>query len=198
MCASIWSITGADKPSMVELVVGRIGKPHGIRCEDTVEVRTDAPEVRFAAGAVLRTEPAATGPLTVEHAHWHSGRLLLSFAGVRDRCAAEALRNVLVVVSVAADESTGDDEEFYDHQLLGLRVLALDGTAIGDVTAVLHLPAQDVLVVRRTRGAEVLIPFVAQIVPEVDLTGGFVRVNPPPGLLELDDPDPDPPAAVPS
>lgn len=173
----------------VELVVGRIGKPHGIRGEVTVEVRTDAPEVRFAAGAVLRTEPAGAGPLTVQHLHWHSGRLLLSFAGVHDRTAAEALRDVRLVVSVAADEGTGDDEEFYDHQLIGLRVLALDGTALGTVADVLHLPSQDVLAIGRANGGEALIPFVAEIVPEVDVAAGFVRVNPPPGLLELSDPD---------
>ncbi|MGQ0631727.1 MAG: ribosome maturation factor RimM [Sporichthyaceae bacterium] len=175
---------------MVELVVGRIGKPHGIRGEVTVEVRTDAPEVRFAPGAVLRTEPAVAGPLTVEHLHWHSGRLLLTFTGISDRTAAQALRDVRLVVSVAADEATGDDDEFYDHQLVGLRVIALDDTVLGSVAEVLHLPSQDVLAIRRVHGGEALIPFVTEIVPDVDVVAGFVRVNPPPGLLELSDPEP--------
>jgi 16S rRNA processing protein RimM len=168
----------------MELVVGRIGRPHGVRGEVTIEVRTDDPDVRFAPGTVLRTDPAAAGPLTVEYTHWHSGRLLLALAGVEDRSRAEELRNVLLVIDVDADERPTDDEEYYDHQLVGLAAHTMTGEPIGTVAEVLHLPSQDLLAVRRTDGRETLVPFVAAIVPEVDLAAGVLRVDAPPGLLD--------------
>ena len=168
----------------LRLVVGRIGRAHGLRGDVAVDVRTDDPELRFAAGTVLLTDPPAVGPLTVESGKAHSGRLLLRFAGVADRTAAEALRGTLLVVDVDPDERPEDPDEFYDHQLVGLRVRTLDLVDVGEVADVLHLPAQDVLAVRREDGAEVLVPFVAAIVPVVDLDAGQVLVDPPAGLLE--------------
>ncbi|MBI1377762.1 MAG: ribosome maturation factor RimM [Frankiales bacterium] len=171
------------------VVVGRIGRPHGIRGEVTVEVRTDSPETRFAPGSVLVTEPARLGPLTVAAARWHSGRLLLSVAGVRDRTGAEALRGAVLSADVADDEVPEDPEEFFDHQLRGLRVVGVDGAPIGTVGDVVHLPGQDLLSVVREDGREVLVPFVAELVPDIDVEAGVVTVAPPPGLLELDEPD---------
>jgi 16S rRNA processing protein RimM len=168
----------------VELVVGRIGRPHGVRGEVSIEVRTDAPELRFAPGAVLRTDPASAGPLTVEYTHWHSGRLLLALEGVEDRNRAEELRNVLLLVDVPDDERPDDDEEYYDHQLIGLAAQTSGGEAIGTVIEVLHLPSQDLLALRHVDGREVLVPFVAAIVPEIDLAAGVVRIDAPPGLLD--------------
>ena len=83
----------------MQLVVGRVGRPHGIRGEVTVQVRTDDPGRRFAAGSVLATEPADRGPLTVLSSRWHSGRLLVSFAGSADRSQAESLTGTLLVVT---------------------------------------------------------------------------------------------------
>jgi 16S rRNA processing protein RimM len=168
------------------LTVGRIGKPQGIRGEVTVEVRTDAPEVRFAVGAVLLTDPAERGPLTVEAARDQNGRLIVTFAGVPDRNAAETLRNTMLLVDAADVEPSDDPDEFHDTQLMGLRAELVDGSALGQVTDVLHLPHGDVLVVRREEGAEVLVPFVRGIVPDVDVAGGRLVVDPPPGLLDLD------------
>ncbi len=168
----------------MQLVVGRIGRPHGVRGELTVEVRTDSPELRFAPGSSLSTDPAIAGPLVIDGFHWHSGRLLLSFAGVHDRNAAEALRNVLLVVDVADDETPEDPDEFYDHQLIGLAAHDAAGAALGVVTDVLHLPSQEVLAVTTPDGREVLVPFVAEIVPEVDVAGGRVLMTAPPGLFE--------------
>ena len=168
----------------MQLVVGRIGRPHGVRGELTVEVRTDSPELRFAPGSSLTTDPAAAGPLVIDDARWHSGRLLLAFAGVRDRNAAEALRNVLLVVDVPDDETPDDPEEFYDHQLVGLAAVGPDGAVLGTVGDVLHLPSQELLAVRTVEGREVLVPFVHEIVPEVDVAGGRVLVTPPPGLFD--------------
>ena len=172
------------------VVVGRIGRPHGIRGEVTVEVRTDTPELRYAPGSVLATDPARLGPLTVAAARWHSGRLLLSVDGVHDRTGAEALRGIVLSAEVPDDEVPEDPEEFFDHQLRGLAVVDTAGTRIGVVDDVVHLPGQDLLSVRREGGREVLVPFVAEIVPEIDVDAGRVVIDPPPGLLNLDELDP--------
>ncbi|MFE0762647.1 ribosome maturation factor RimM [Streptomyces smyrnaeus] len=167
----------------MQLVVARIGRAHGIKGDVTVEVRTDEPELRLAPGAVLATDPPTVGPLTIAAGRVHSGRLLLRFEGVSDRTAAEALRNTLLIAEVDPDESPEDPEEFYDHQLEDLEVVTVDGAVVGRIESVAHLPAQDLLSVRREDGGEVLIPFVGEIVPEIDLEAQRAVVDPPPGLL---------------
>jgi 16S rRNA processing protein RimM len=184
----------------MQLVVGRIGKPHGVRGEVTVEVRTDEPEARFAPGAVLRTEPGATPPptsdepgvpfqvpakLTIEEARFHQGRVLIAFEGILDRNTAEALRGTLLVVDSADVAPPDDPEEFHDHQLVGLAVVTPAGEQLGEVARIDHAPSSDLLVLRRPEGRIALIPFVRAIVPEVDLAGGRVIVDPPAGLLDL-------------
>ncbi len=171
------------------VVVGRIGRPHGVRGLATVDVRTDDPDVRFAPGQVLMTDPAARGPLTVVEGRWHSGTLLLQLAGPSGEVYAgredvETLRGTVLLVPVADLPAIEDPDSFYDHQLVGLAALLPDKNVLGEVTAVRH-EAQDLLVVRRPEGAEVLIPFVSAIVPTVDVAGGFLVVDPPEGLLEL-------------
>ncbi|EFL22918.1 16S rRNA processing protein RimM [Streptomyces himastatinicus ATCC 53653] len=169
---------------IVQLVVARIGRAHGIKGEVTVEVRTDEPELRLGPGAVLATEPASAGPLTIETGRVHSGRLLLRFEGVRDRTGAEALRNVLLIAEVDPEEVPEDPEEFYDHQLIDLDVVTVDGTAVGRISEISHLPYQDLLIVKRPDGGEVMIPFVSEMVPEIDLEEQRAVVDPPPGLLD--------------
>lgn len=166
------------------LVVGRIGRPHGLRGEVTVEVRTDDPEDRFAVGRVLRTEPETAGPLTVTVGKLHSGRWVLAFSGVDDRADAEALRDTLLLVDPAGLPPIEDPDEFYDHQLVGLHMVLTDATAVGTVTDVLHGPAGDLLVVDRG-GTELLVPFRREVVPTVDIAAGRLVLDPLPGLLEL-------------
>lgn len=165
------------------VTVGVIGRAHGIRGDVAVDVRTDSPEVRFSHGAVLATEPAQAGPLTVAKIRWHSGRLLVQFAGVANRSAAETLRGVRLLADIDERERPADPEEYYDHQLTGLSVRTEDGTLIGEVADVVHLPGQDLLAVKRAVG-EVLVPFVAAIVPTVDLDAKEIVIDPPPGLLD--------------
>ncbi len=170
----------------MQLVVGRISRPHGVRGELAVEVRTDDPELRLAAGAVLATEPAAAGPLTVTRARWHSGRLLLSFDGVTEREQADQLRGILLVVDSAELEDIADPDEFRDHQLIGLTVIGPGGEHIGEVSDVLH-HGQDLLVIAgagQRAGAEIMVPFVAELVPEIDLPGRRLVIDPPAGLLD--------------
>lgn len=173
----------------MRVVVGRIGRPHGIRGEVTVEPRTDEPDQRFADGAVLSIQ-GTDRILVVHRAHWHSGRLLLSFDGVDDRDAAEGLRGSILEVERSADERPDDPEEFYDSQLVGCAAV-IDDETVGEVTEVVHLPAQDLLSVRLSGAADgtpdVLVPFVRAIVPTVDLAARRVVLTPPPGLLDSPD-----------
>lgn len=176
-----------DDPGWV--VVGRIGRAHGLRGDVAVEVRTDVPEIRFAPGAEVVADGAGAEVLTVAAATWHSGRLLVRFEGTADRTGAEALRGLLLRVAVVPGEVPEDPEEFYDRQLLGLRALGPGDVALGTVTDVVHLPGHDLLAVQPSADpdgdAEVLVPFVAQIVVEVDLASGLVRLDPPGGLFEV-------------
>lgn len=168
----------------MQLVVARIGRAHGIKGEVSVEVRTDEPELRLAPGAVLATEPASAGPLTITSGRVHSGRLLLGFEGVSDRTGAEALRNTLLVAEVDPEEAPEDPDEFYDHQLIDLEVVTRGGSTVGRIAEVAHLPGQDLLVIGRSEGGEVLVPFVSEIVPEIDLVAQRAVIDPPAGLLD--------------
>jgi 16S rRNA processing protein RimM len=168
----------------VQLVVARIGRAHGIKGEVTVEVRTDEPELRLGPGAVLATDPAGVGPLTVETGRVHSGRLLLRFAGIKDRTGAETLRNTLLISDIDPEATPEDPEEFYDHQLVDLDVVLADGTEIGRITEITHLPSQDLFIVERPDGSEVMIPFVEEIVTEIDLAEQRAVIDPPPGLID--------------
>ncbi|MEU0335330.1 ribosome maturation factor RimM [Streptomyces sp. NPDC006193] len=168
----------------MQLVVARIGRAHGVRGEVTVEVRTDEPELRLGPGAVLATDPPSAGPLTIAAGRVHSGRLLLRFEGVTDRNAAEALRNTLLIADVDPDELPEGDDEYYDHQLIDLDVVTEDGTEVGRITEISHLPSQDLFIVQRPDGGEVLIPFVEEIVTEIDLKEQKAVIAPPPGLID--------------
>ncbi|WP_220451306.1 ribosome maturation factor RimM [Nocardioides dongkuii] len=172
----------------IELVVGRIGKPHGLKGEVTVDVRTDEPERRYAPGAVLRAEPpsGSASPLrslTVDRARWHQSTLLVTFAELPDRNAAEAVRGTVLHATVPLDQTPEDPDEFYDHQLVGLAACDVDGRALGEVTALVHGGAQDLLTIRTPDGRDTLVPFVKALVPEVDLAGGRVVVADRPGLV---------------
>jgi 16S rRNA processing protein RimM len=167
----------------MRVVVGRIGRPHGIRGEVTVETRTDEPDERFAPGAVLSVDGPVSS-LVVERTHWHSGRLLVTFEGIADRTAAEGLRGLLLHVERAEDEVPADEDEYYDSTLTGCDVELLDGSPVGTVGDVVHLPAQDLLVVRTLDEREVLVPFVSAIVPRVDIGARLVVLDPPAGLLD--------------
>lgn len=168
----------------MQLVVARIGRAHGIKGEVTVEVRTDEPELRLGPGAVLTTDPASAGPLTIATGRVHSGRLLLRFEGVADRNAAEALRNTLLIAEVDPDELPEEEDEYYDHQLIDLDVVTEDGTEVGRITEISHLPTQDLFIVERPDGTEVMIPFVAEIVTDIDLEEQRAVISPPPGLID--------------
>ena len=165
------------------LTVARIGKAHGLRGEVALEVRTDIPEERFADGAVLSTEPAERGPLTVLRSRVSSGRWYVQLDGVTDREGAEALRGTALVVDAVDSE---EEDAWYVHELAGLRAELADGSVVGVVKGLEHLPAHDALVIEETSGVRTLVPFVTAIVPTVDVPGGRVVLTPPGGLLASD------------
>jgi 16S rRNA processing protein RimM len=186
------------------LVVGQIGRPHGIRGEVSVVVRTDEPEERFVAGQVFVTEVprdrrVSTGParsasgvewkvpaeLTLESLRWHQGRVIAQFEGVYDRNLAEVMRGVLLQVDSSVLNAPGDPDEFHDHQLVGLSVVSVGGEVLGTVAGIDHAPSSDLIVLKKAGGGTALIPFVGQMVPTVDLATGRVVVDLPDGLLDL-------------
>ncbi|HEY1705962.1 MAG TPA: ribosome maturation factor RimM [Trebonia sp.] len=170
----------------MQVIVGRIGRAHGVRGDVKVGVQTDEPELRFAVGSRLDTDPAAIGPLTVAASRWHSGELLVRFKGVRDRTGAEELRGTWLSVDSATLEPLEDPDEFRDHDLTGLAVRTGDGIPVGEVTDVLH-HGQDLLVIKPvgpSAAAEIFVPFVKAIVTDVDVAGGTLVIDPPPGLLD--------------
>jgi 16S rRNA processing protein RimM len=180
----------------VDVTVARIGRAHGLAGEVRLDVRTESPARRLAPGTMLRTEPAAAGPLTVERLREDGGAWFARFAEVRDRTEAEALRGVALV---AAPEV--EDEAWYAHELTGLEAVLPDGTPLGRIEGLEHLPMHDLLVLRERTGQRTLVPFVRAIVPEVDVPGRRVVIDPPGGLLaqlgdaEAADRAADPPAA---
>ncbi len=161
-----------------QVIVGTVGRAHGLRGQVTVRPRTDSVEERFAPGS---TVVAQGRTLTVAGHTYTQGRLVVWFDGVPDRTAAEALRG-LDLWAEGVPEAIGEDE-FHDSELIGLAAVAPDGRALGEVVAVEHPPLQDLLVVR-TPGGDRLVPFVAALVPEVDPAAGRVVIDPIPGLLD--------------
>lgn len=167
----------------MQLQVARIGKPHGIRGEVTVQVLTDAPADRFVPGTEFVVEPVSAGPLTVESARWNKDILLLGFEGIKTRNQAETLRGAKLFIET--EELDEDSEEgWYEHELVGLEA-RVGSQVVGKIAALHTMPVQDLLVVEDADGKEILVPFVEQIVPEVNVAGGFVLLTPPDGLFDI-------------
>lgn len=166
----------------MDLVVARLGKPHGIRGEFTVEVGTDRPDDRLVPGMTYATDPDI-GELTLKSARWHRDRLLLAFDEVPDRTRAEEIRNTLLLAE--QDDEADDEEAWLLDDLIGLKAFVGD-EQVGEIVDVTNGTAQDLLHLRHTDGHEVLIPFVTEIVPEVDTDAGRIALTPPAGLLDAE------------
>jgi 16S rRNA processing protein RimM len=175
----------------MQLTIATIGRARGLQGEVGLDVRTDSPQARFVVGAVLATVPEAVGPLTVARVRSLGDRWYLTFDEVTDRDGADALRGVELVVEEGASE---EEDAWYPYELAGLRAERPDGSALGEVIGLEHLPAQDALVVREPDGTRTLVPFVRAIVPVVDVAGGRVVIDGPLGLFAADGPVEDAPA----
>ncbi|MRX45126.1 ribosome maturation factor RimM [Agromyces kandeliae] len=177
-------MAAATRPQ--QLRVGRLTKAHGLKGALKLELYTDDPERRFVPGAVFSLQVPEESPwhgrtLAFRELRWYNGQPVGFFEGVEDRTAAEGLVKAILWVDQPVDEEPEPDA-WYDHQLIGLAVIR-DGERIGQVAHVDHLPAQDLLIVKTKRG-DVMVPFVAAFVPEVDVEAGTLTVTPPPGLFE--------------
>ena len=174
----------------MELTVGRVVKAHGITGELVVDSRTDDPELRFAPGSVLRLRAKGSDrrehTYTIDTVRPHGGRLLVRLSGVENRDAADALRGHLFLIDTADLPPIEEDDTYYDHQLEGLRVRTTAGAEIGTVTEVLHTAAGELLAVKRDQAPELLVPFVSAIVTSVSLEDGVVDIDPPDGLLDME------------
>ncbi|MEY4438176.1 MAG: hypothetical protein RL249_588 [Actinomycetota bacterium] len=160
----------------MRLLVGRIGRAHGILGEATIEVRTDEPDKRFAVGAKVNTDNH--GDLTIVSGRVHNGILLLGFAGISTRNQVEELRNEMLYSDVDINADNGDEDEYHVLQLIGCITYLESGEKFGEVSDVINLPGQDLLAIK-TEQEEVLIPFVHQLVPEVDVKNKRMVVIPP-------------------
>ena len=173
----------------MELIVGRVAKAHGVTGELVVDVRTDDPDARFAPGIMLRARAArevAERSYVIDTVRDHGDRLLIRLDGIADKTAADALRGTLFIVDSEDLPPITEADEYYDHQLEGLRVRTVAGDDVGVVSEVLHTAAGELLAVKRDGRAELLVPFVEAIVTSVALDDGIVEIDPPEGLLDLD------------
>lgn len=168
-----------------QLRVGRLVKAHGLKGGLKLELYTDNPEGRFTPGAGFTLQVPEASPwhgkqITVREYRVMNGNPVVFFEDVDDRDAADSLVRAILWIDQDSDEV--EDDAWFDHQLVGLDVVR-DDTVIGRVIRVEHFPAQDLLIVKAGED-EVMVPFVAAIVPTVDVQEGRVIVTPPPGLFE--------------
>lgn len=167
-----------------EVHIARIGKPHGLRGEVTVQVFTDQPAVRFVSGAkfTTRNAPPGVNTLTLRSARMHGRIQLLAFAGYFDRTAAEQLRGTQIYA-----ERTTNEEGWYADELRGYVAYSRE-EKIGIVRELLVRPAQDLLVLD-TPGGEALVPFVKDLVVEINSSNHEVHLDLPAGLLDINQED---------
>lgn len=173
-----------------QLRVGRLTKAHGLKGALKVEMYTDDPQKRFVPGAEFSLQVPESSPwfgktLTLNELRWYNSSPVAFFHDVPDRTAAESLIKAILWAEVD-EEAEQEPDAWYDHQLVGLAVLR-EGVQVGKIVRVEHMPAQDLLVIDSARG-EIMLPFVAALVPAVDIAAGTVTITPPGGLFEdLDD-----------
>jgi 16S rRNA processing protein RimM len=170
-----------------KLRVGRLLKAHGLKGAIKLELYTDSPNERFHKGAVLELQVPDTSPwfgktVTVSELKWFNTNAVLFLEGVSDREGAESLIKAILLVEQPLDVSPAEPDAWYDHQLIGLKVVR-DGVEIGEIARVDHLPAQDLLAIKLS-DREVLLPFVGKFVPKVDVEAGLIEITPPGGLFE--------------
>ncbi|WP_033373476.1 ribosome maturation factor RimM [Glaciibacter superstes] len=174
-------------PARTQLRVGRLTKAHGLKGAIKLEMFTDDPGRRFVPGAVFTLQVPTSSPwhgktLELVELRWYNQQPVGFFKDVPDRSAAETLVKAILWIDQDAEELSDEEDAWYDHQLVGLKVLR-DGVEVGTIARLDHMPAQDLLIVITPKG-DVMVPFVKAIVPSVDVKGGTVTVTPPPGLFE--------------
>ena len=179
-----WMVTS----SKTKLRVGRLVKAHGLKGALKLELYTDSPDQRFRAGQELELQVPETSEwfgktVKVAELRFYNQAPVLFLEGIQDRSQAETLVKAILLIETDLEQLPEDPEAWYDHQLVGLTALVGE-EVVGKVIRVDHLPAQDLLAIETSTG-EVLVPFVKQIVPLVDIQKGQVVLTPPAGLFEV-------------
>lgn len=186
------------------VVVGEVSKPHGVKGELCILCYANSPSLFGAVKSVRLVPPAGAAPgrsLLGKHPartavavyktlafRPHQNRALLTLEGVADRDQAEALRGRLVEVDADLLKKDSPDEIFI-HELLGCRVRESgapeDAPDLGSLEDVQDEAGQELWVIARPDGGEILLPAVPEFVEDIDLDAGLIVICPPPGLLEL-------------
>jgi len=179
-----WTVTS----SKTKLRVGRLVKAHGLKGALKLELYTDSPDQRFRAGQELELQVPETSEwfgktVKVAELRFYNQSPVLFLEGIQDRSQAETLVKAILLIETDLEQLPEDPEAWYDHQLVGLTALVVE-EVVGKVIRVDHLPAQDLLAIETSNG-EVLVPFVKQIVPSVDIQKGQIVLTPPAGLFEI-------------
>jgi 16S rRNA processing protein RimM len=179
-----WTVTS----SKTKLRVGRLVKAHGLKGALKLELYTDSPDQRFRAGQELELQVPETSEwfgktVKVAELRFYNQSPVLFLEGIQDRSQAETLVKAILLIETDLEQLPEDPEAWYDHQLVGLTALVGE-EVVGKVIRVDHLPAQDLLAIETSNG-EVLVPFVKQIVPSVDIQRGQIVLTPPAGLFEI-------------
>jgi 16S rRNA processing protein RimM len=179
-----WTVTS----SKTKLRVGRLVKAHGLKGALKLELYTDSPDQRFRAGQELELQVPETSEwfgktVKVAELRFYNQSPVLFLEGIQDRSQAETLVKAILLIETDLEQLPEDPEAWYDHQLIGLTALVGE-EVVGKVIRVDHLPAQDLLAIETSNG-EVLVPFVKQIVPSVDIQRGQIVLTPPAGLFEI-------------
>ncbi|MEO6200774.1 MAG: ribosome maturation factor RimM [Cryobacterium sp.] len=174
-------------PQRTQLRVGRLTKAHGLKGAIKLELFTDDPGRRFVPGAVFTLQVPTSSPwhgktLELVELRWYNQHAVGFFKDVPDREAAETLAKAILWIDQDSEEQSDEEDAWYDHQLVGLSVVR-DGVQVGTLARLEHLPAQDLLIVK-TPGGDVMVPFVKAIVPSVDVKAGIITITPPAGLFE--------------
>jgi 16S rRNA processing protein RimM len=162
------------------LVVGKLGRPHGIHGEIVMDVYTDFPE-RLGPGVSVLVGPQYQ-QVRITHKRPHSRGMLLSFEGYQRREQAAELRNLLVYVPTA-DRPQLEEGEYYHHQLLGMQVIDDEGNMLGRIVRIHETGANEVYMVQDESGAELLIPAIESVILDIDLEHHQLHVRLLPGLL---------------
>lgn len=182
--------TEAPRPQVGSggLRVGRLTKPHGLKGGVKLELYTDNPELRFVPDARFHLQVPEESPwfgktITMRELRWYNDMPVGFFEELPDRTAVEGIVHAILWIDEKDVAEGVEDNAWYDQQLVGMDVVR-DGTSVGVVSEVQHLPAHDLLVVTTPGGAQVLVPFVEAIVPDVNAETRVVTVTPPVGLFE--------------
>ena len=167
------------------VVVARVARTRGLRGEVIADLLTDFPERFDDLETLIAVAPDGSQRSLQIEEHWfHGNRIVFKFAGYDSIEAAKEFAGFELAVPASERLELAEDQ-FYEWELKGCRVESIDGESIGSVSEVMRTGGVEVLVVENDSGRELLVPMAQEICVEIDLNKRLIRIDPPPGLLEL-------------